>query len=338
MKWDTLTLMWRHYHKVTKYMLCHIVTVLGIRDDKIWREDMVRSHCTNSLRAYDTKLVKSNFWLERIFIIRIWARLSFTLVQLWAHKSLGTCVPESHNAPVPYPTMHHFCNRNVHMCAHFCYKMVHCRIFEMDLLHDDFIKWKHLPHYWPFVWGIHRSPVNSPHKGQWRGALMFSLIYARIKGWVNNREAGDLRRHHAHYNVIVMDIRWPEHTGCHFVNGDLMWRQYATVSKNCEVLYRHKNYTVFLYVWMFSCEYDCTKILKYLKYARQLYRNHKFYVGLGTNGNNSSLNDARFDIRNSILPQLSPDIRWPYDVISEIRQRYASRFEYRRVEISTLWG
>ena len=31
-------------------------------------------------------------------------------------------------------------------------------------LHDDVIKWKHFPRYWPFVWGIHRSPVNSPHK------------------------------------------------------------------------------------------------------------------------------------------------------------------------------
>ena len=32
--------------------------------------------------------------------------------------------------------------------------------------------------------GIHRSPVNSPHKGQWRRALVFSLICARIKDWV----------------------------------------------------------------------------------------------------------------------------------------------------------
>ena len=70
--------------------------------------------------------------------------------------------------------------------------------------HDDVIKWKHFPRYWPFVRGIHRSPVNSPHKGQWRGALMFTLICARINGWVNNHEAGDLRRHHAHYDVIVM--------------------------------------------------------------------------------------------------------------------------------------
>ena len=71
-------------------------------------------------------------------------------------------------------------------------------------LHDDVIKWKHFPRYWPFVRGIHRSTVNSPHKGQWRGALMFTLICARINGWVNNREAGDLRRYRAHYDVIVM--------------------------------------------------------------------------------------------------------------------------------------
>ena len=50
-------------------------------------------------------------------------------------------------------------------------------------------------------------PVNSPHKGQWRGALMFSLICARINDWVNNREAGDLRRHRGHCDVNVM-FRW----------------------------------------------------------------------------------------------------------------------------------
>ena len=75
--------------------------------------------------------------------------------------------------------------------------------------HDDVIKWKHFPRNWPFVREIHRSPVNFPHKGQLRGALMFSMIYAWINDWVNNREAGDLRRQHGHYDVIVMitDIR-----------------------------------------------------------------------------------------------------------------------------------
>ena len=85
-------------------------------------------------------------------------------------------------------------------------------------LHDDVIKWKHFPRYWPFVRGIHRSPVNSPHKGQWRGALMFTLICARINGWVNNREAGDLRRYRAHYDVIVMEqthgLHWGEIVVC----------------------------------------------------------------------------------------------------------------------------
>ena len=67
------------------------------------------------------------------------------------------------------------------------------------LQHDDVIKWKHFPRYWTFVRGIHRFPVNSTHKGQWRGALMFSLICV----WING-EAGDLRRHRAHYDVTVM--------------------------------------------------------------------------------------------------------------------------------------
>ena len=70
--------------------------------------------------------------------------------------------------------------------------------------HDDVIKWKHFPRYWPFVRGIHRSPVNSLHKGQWRGAFMFSLICAWIKLWAHNWEAGDLRRYRGHYDVIVM--------------------------------------------------------------------------------------------------------------------------------------
>ena len=71
--------------------------------------------------------------------------------------------------------------------------------------------------YCPFVRGIHRSQLNSPHKGQWGGALMFSLIYAWINVWVNNREAGDLRRHRAHYDVILML------TNC-VLHSNIFWR------------------------------------------------------------------------------------------------------------------
>ena len=84
--------------------------------------------------------------------------------------------------------------------------------------HDDVIKWKHFPRYWPFVRGIHRSPVNSPHKGQWHGALMFSLICTWIQSWGNNPEAGDFRRHRANCDVSVMcyiNVWWlePKHNG-----------------------------------------------------------------------------------------------------------------------------
>ena len=61
---------------------------------------------------------------------------------------------------------------------HVCYMFL--QLLPRDMLflarHDDVIKWKHFPRYWPFVRGIHRSPVNFPHKGQWHGALVFSLI------------------------------------------------------------------------------------------------------------------------------------------------------------------
>ena len=64
--------------------------------------------------------------------------------------------------------------------------------FEMNFGQENVIKCIHFPRYLPFVRAINRSLVNFPHKGQWRGALMFSLICAWIKGSANNRDAGDL--------------------------------------------------------------------------------------------------------------------------------------------------
>ena len=47
--------------------------------------------------------------------------------------------------------------------------------------------WKHFPRYWPFVRGIHRSPLNSPHKGQWGGAFFNLCLNKRLSkqswGW-----------------------------------------------------------------------------------------------------------------------------------------------------------
>ena len=70
--------------------------------------------------------------------------------------------------------------------------------------HADVTKWKRFARYWLFVRGIHRSTVNSRHRGQWRGASIFSLICVRINTWVNSREAGDLRRHRVHYDDMCL--------------------------------------------------------------------------------------------------------------------------------------
>ena len=100
---------------------------------------------------------------------------------------------------------------------------------------DDASKWKHFSRYWPFVRGIHRSPVNSLHKGQWRGALTFSLICVWINGWINSREAGDLRRYRINYDVTVMKdahdfvLLWFVWVMLLVLNG-IMWSLYPYIS------------------------------------------------------------------------------------------------------------
>ena len=107
--------------------------------------------------------------------------------------------------------------------------------------HDNVIKWKHFPRYWPFVRGIHRSPVNSVHKGRWRRALMFSLICSRINGSVNNRNAGDMRRHRAHYDVTVM------------------WNYFVLIS--------------FIYIYITQCFANRTTVFELWRYDLQMQMN-----------------------------------------------------------------
>ena len=122
-----------------------------------------------------------------LFNIFLWSLTSYQTSNLWLTGPLWA--ENTGWGWIPL-TMRQWCGK----CGHVM--MVHA--------HDDVMKWKHFLHNWALVRGIHRSPVNSPHKGQWRGALRFSLICARTNGWVNNQDFGDLRRHHAHYDVTVM--------------------------------------------------------------------------------------------------------------------------------------
>ena len=93
-------------------------------------------------------------------------------------------------------------------------------------IHDDVIKWKHLPRYWPFVRGIHRSPVNSPHKGQWRWADVF--FYLRLTKRLSKQSWGwwfetlflPLWRHRNHA-VSANRILWV-HAGFWWYHGILL--------------------------------------------------------------------------------------------------------------------
>ena len=124
----------------------------------------------------------------------------------------------------------------IYTCHNICYSLIENTAL-VKLLHDDVSKWKHFLRYWPFVRGIHRSPVNSPHtEGQWRRALIFSLIYAWTNGWVNDHDAVGLRRRRAHYHATVMPYDWS-------VSGDrdrrFPSRQKASNTEYVSIAWRH---------------------------------------------------------------------------------------------------
>ena len=128
------------------------------------------------------------------------------------------------------------------------------------LIHDEVIKWKHFPHYWPFVQGIHESPVNSPHKVQCCGALMFSLISASTKGWVNKRDAGDFRHHHAHYDITEMHF-WL------FINDVLILRITGKIKMPIFFFFFFKRYLSLIWVWkwlIWDYSYCCNIELTHL--------------------------------------------------------------------------
>ena len=154
---------WAYCATVAAIRMRSATRFCGILNDGIWRTKEILMH------IYSNKLVMNIYQI-------IWSSVCLLMQTHWYARD---------RCNIGYPPETHlkFISRESSFIQN----------------HDDVIKWKHFPRYWPFVRGIHRSS----HKGQWRGALMFSLIWAWINGWVNNRQTGDLRRHRAHHDVIV---------------------------------------------------------------------------------------------------------------------------------------
>ena len=110
------------------------------------------------------------------------------------------------------------------------------------LWHDDVIRWKHLPGYWPFVRGIHRW-IPSTKAGD--AELCCFRRSALINCWVNNREAGDLRRHHAHYDVTVMSFVNLSSMRLNWIwlclGGDMYWWIAVSINKAWNPVRNHYN-------------------------------------------------------------------------------------------------
>ena len=98
----------------------------------------------------------------------IWINTSCELIM----NDCITTTKQSTTKPCAYFLGYNVCSSGIIKIT-FCTKLLFINRLYTSAFHDDVIKWKYFPRYWPFVWGIHRSPVNSPHRGQWRGALMF---------------------------------------------------------------------------------------------------------------------------------------------------------------------
>ena len=88
---------------------------------------------------------------------------------------------------------------------------------------------------------------NSPVPGEFPRALMFTLICARINGWVNNRGADDLRRHRAHSDVIVMKISGNKMDSCNIYIRCLSLQR----TKTCAQFVHNYPY-VFVYVYTYA--------------------------------------------------------------------------------------
>ena len=162
------------------------------------------------------------------------------------------------------------------------------------LLHDDVIKWKHFPRYWPFVRGIHRSAVNSPHKGQWRGALKFLWSVPWINGWVNNHKAGDLSGEFPSQRPVTRSF---EVSLIGALNKRLSKQSWSWWFEppSCS-LWRHCNALNFydpVYIYIHTCVVKYTSLVIFKARNTRMDRSKIIYTKSAATSHEGSLNDGR---------------------------------------------
>ena len=129
----------------------------------------------------DTSVKNATFHMQRK---GVWFGGCVVAGLLWKghHAVSGLLWSESYMSALHQDCLDWVTNLTIlYLECHYWITVVHQECHgSLGYFHDDVFKWKHFPRYWPFVRGIHRSPVNSAYKGQWRGAFMFSFSDLRL--------------------------------------------------------------------------------------------------------------------------------------------------------------
>ena len=109
------------------------------------------------------------------------------LVQIMAWRRPGT---KPLSEPMMFNWLTHICLTRPQWVNHDMPVVHHSQPMEwhntgsfVPECHDDVLKWKHFPHYWPFVRGIYQSPVGSPHKGQSQSFDVFFDVWLMLVVW-----------------------------------------------------------------------------------------------------------------------------------------------------------
>ena len=88
--------------------------------------------------------------------------------------------------------------------------------------HDDVIKWKHFPRYWPSVRGIHRSRWIPSQRPVTRSFDVFfdQRMYKRLSKqlwcWWFETPSWSLWRHRNEYRAQHVKLTFPQHRKFHF--------------------------------------------------------------------------------------------------------------------------